>query len=276
MAVLSACTAIIAQKFTPNNLGRAMLRIIINGILGQMGQAVTRCAVPLEDYYLVGGVDTLETFESEEIFVSINPEDVIVESDVAIDFSSPAGTSSIAKACQKHNTPLVTGTTGISAKQQADIQKLSETVAVVQAANFSIGLTLMNHYASKISQLMEGDIDVEIIDTHHRNMPVTPSGTAMHLAGSMARALNVSPDDIRVGRTSAHQKKGSEIAVHSLRGGSVVGDHQVHLLCGCENIVLNHQALSLKIFADGALRAAKWLNGKSPGLYSMENVLGLK
>lgn len=254
-----------------------MIRIAINGILGKMGQELTAAITKQEDLFIVGGIDTVETFHSEEICVSFNPDDVLPDVDIVVDFSSGEGTFTITEACQKRSLPLITGTTGLSKKQQEKVMQLSQTVPVVQAFNFSLGINLMINLLEKAADVLKGTFDGEIIDIHHRNKKDSPSGTALLLARTLTKSLGLPEDEsIHFGRHGKPLERGNEITLHSLRGGSVIGEHQVHMLCNHESIVITHKALSRSIFVDGVLRAARWIGSQKPGYYTMQNVLDLK
>lgn len=254
-----------------------MIGIAINGILGRMGQELTAAIMKQDDLFIVGGIDTVETFHSDEICVSFNPDEVLPDADIVVDFSSGEGTFRITEACQKRSLPLITGTTGLSKKQQERVMQLSQTVPVVQAFNFSLGINLLINLLEKAADVLKGTFDGEIIDIHHRKKKDSPSGTALLLARALAKSLGLPEEEaIRYGRQGKNLERGSEIALHSLRGGSVIGEHQVHMLCDHETIVITHKALSRCAFVDGVLRAARWIGSQKPGYYTMQDVLDLK
>lgn len=254
-----------------------MIRVAINGILGRMGRELSAAILKEESLALVGGIDTLETFYSDEICVSVNPDDILTEADVALDFSSPEGAAAIAKACRKHRVSLISGTTGLSKPQQSRLRELAKQVAVVQSFNFSLGINLLINLVQKTAGTLKGNFDGEIVEIHHRNKKDSPSGTALLLARALLQGLGTpEQENIRFGRQGFQAERGPEITLHSLRGGSVVGEHQVHFLGNYENIVFTHQALSRSVFVEGVLRAVRWIPSQKPGYYTMQNVLGLK
>ncbi len=253
-----------------------MIRIVVNGILGRMGQAVASEVLAQEDLVLSGGVDTLETYHADEIVVSTDADEVLVDTDVVIDFSSPAGLSNIASQCRQKKIPMVTGTTALSGSEKDQLIGLAEVVPVVQSYNFSPGINLLLNLLQQTARVLEGEYDAEIVDIHHRRKKDSPSGTALLLARTLAGAAGSSADDaIRLGRSGNDLSREDEIGIHSLRGGSVVGEHQVHFFTENENIVITHQSLSRRGFAAGAIRAAEWVVEQKPGLYTMANVLEL-
>lgn len=254
-----------------------MIRVAINGIWGRMGQELSAAILKDESLALVGGIDTLETFYSEKFCVSTNPDEILTEADVALDFSSPEGAAAIAEACRKHRVPLISGTTGLSEAQQSRLRELASHVAVVQAFNFSQGINLLINLIQKAAAALRGKFDGEIVEIHHRNKKDSPSGTALLLARALLQGLGVpEKENILFGRQGFQAQRGPEITLHSLRGGSVVGEHQVHFLGNHENIVITHQALSRAVFVEGALRAVHWIPSQKPGYYTMQDVLGLK
>ena len=251
-----------------------MTRLIINGILGKMGKEITKALTNHENLKLVGGIDKTETTLDGGISVLTFLDDVLQKADLVIDFSLPEGTQKIVTACQKFKKPLITGTTGLTGEQQKGIINLSKEVAVVQASNFSIGINLMTQLVKTAAQVLKGSVDTEIVEIHHRQKKDSPSGTALTLGQTLAAALDIKEKLFQFGRSGGQLKRENEIAFHSLRGGSVVGEHQVHFLCENENIVITHQALSRAVFADGVLKATNWISGQPPGLYDMRDVLG--
>lgn len=250
-----------------------MNKIIINGILGRMGTEIARRISKEADMELIGGIDKTETTIEGGIPVAKSPDKLLPQADLIIDFSLPEGTAAIAEACLRFKKSLVTGTTGLSKEQQMAIDNLSKEVPVVQASNFSIGITLVNQLIGIAGQVLKGSVDAEIVETHHRLKKDSPSGTALTLGRTLARALGVEEKSFQFGRSGGQLTRGNEIAFHSLRGGSVVGEHQVHMLSENENIIITHQALSRAVFVDGVLKAAKWIGAKSAGLYDMRDVL---
>jgi 4-hydroxy-tetrahydrodipicolinate reductase len=251
-----------------------MIKIIINGILGRMGTEIASHVSKEADMQLIGGIDKTETTLEGGIPVSKSPDNLLPQADLVIDFSLPEGTVEISNACLKFQKPLISGTTGLSVEQQKNIISLSKEAPVVQASNFSIGINLINQLIRMAGQVLKGSVDAEIVETHHRHKKDSPSGTALTLGRTLAGALGADEKSFQFGRSGGQLIRENEIAFHSLRGGSVVGEHQVHLLCENENIIITHQALSRAVFVDGILRAAKWIGAQPAGLYDMLDVLG--
>jgi len=242
-----------------------------------MGQELTAAIGKQEDLILTGGIDTLETFYADEICVSTNPDKILAEADLVVDFSSGEGAATIARACKKRNLPLITGTTGLSEEQQAQLSQLAKKAPVVQALNFSLGINILLNLLQNIAEVLKGHFDGEIVEIHHRKKKDSPSGTALLLAKTLINALGLpEAETLQFGRHGNALERGKEIALHSLRGGSVVGEHQVHLFCEHETITITHKALSRSVFVDGVLRAARWICSQKPGYYTMQDVLKFK
>jgi 4-hydroxy-tetrahydrodipicolinate reductase len=199
-------------------------------------------------------------------------------SDVVIDFTTPDAVSLHARLAVEHATALVVGTTGL---RPADLEALGTagaTVAVVQAANMSIGVNLMLGLTQQVASILGDDYDIEIVEMHHRHKVDAPSGTALALghaaAAGRGTALDAVSRRVRDGQIGARPR--GEIGFATLRGGDVVGEHSVIFASEGERIELVHKASSRTVFARGAVRAALWTGGRAPGLYSMREVLGLE
>ena len=194
----------------------------------------------------------------------------IENADVAIDFSYPGNLTDLLETALRRNIPLVIGTTGLTAEQEEQIRAASAQIPIVYALNFSTGVTVLLRLARMASQALSEDFDIEIVETHHNQKEDAPSGTAKALLKS------VDPDGayaVQNGREGRPGKRGREIGMHALRGGTVAGEHSVHFFGAMEEIELRHRADSREIFARGALRAAGYVIGAKPGLYNMEDVL---
>lgn len=230
-----------------------------------MGQAITAAA----------GGETIEISGACDRGDDLEPE--IDGCDVVVDFSHASFTPDVCRVCVDHNKPIVIGTTGHSVEQTALIKKAAMSVPVVLAPNFSIGVNALFWLTGKAAELLGPDFDLEIIEMHHRFKKDAPSGTAKKLAGILGETRNADPaKNLRHGREGMiGERSPSEIGMHALRGGDVVGEHTVIFAGPGERLELAHKASSRETFAVGALRAAQWIVGKPPALYGMEDVLGL-
>jgi 4-hydroxy-tetrahydrodipicolinate reductase len=251
-----------------------MLRIAINGISGRMGRELVSSITQNPNLKLIGGIDPVSDSPIEGVKVSHNADKILPDADVVIDFSLRDGAMQILRDCQKRHKALVTGTTGLSEDQLKKFKAAGKTIPIVQAFNYSVGINLMLKLVAMGAQVLKDKCDVEIIETHHRRKKDAPSGTALILANRIAEELHLSDKkDLKYGRFGKDVPRGKEIGVHSLRGGSVIGEHTVSFFGENENLSIAHQALNRKIFVDGALLAAQWIVTKKNGLYSMQDVL---
>ncbi len=196
--------------------------------------------------------------------------DEIQNVDAAIDFSYPGNLTMVLETALRRNLPLVIGTTGLTREQGEEIKAASAQIPIVWANNFSTGVTVLCRLARMAAQALGEDFDIEIVETHHKMKEDAPSGTAK----ALLRAVDPQGDmDLVYGREGRPGKRGREIGVHAVRGGTVAGEHSVKLFGQLEEIELRHRADSREIFARGALKAAKFAAGAKPGLYDMEDVL---
>ncbi len=196
--------------------------------------------------------------------------DVKEDFDVVIDFSNPANLDMIYDYCKQNKKPVVFATTGYTDEQLAKINDLSKYAPVLRSANFSLGVILLNRLVKEVTPILKDNFDIEITEAHHHNKVDAPSGTAKMLLKSVVDATEFTPV---YGRDGYCPRKPNEVGVHAIRGGSIVGEHEV-MYCGEDEIIsLKHSAHSKKIFAVGAIKAAKWLCDKKIGFYDMENVL---
>ncbi len=242
-----------------------MVKILLNGAKGRMGMAIAAAAAA-EDCVISSACD-----------VGDNPAATIDGCDVVVDFSFRDATLAVAKLCAAHKKPLIIGTTGHTPEQRAEIAECVETIPVVWAGNYSLGVNLLNFLTKVAAQILDDSYDVEIVEMHHRMKKDAPSGTAEKLKSIVMQQRGVGEDSVVYGRKGlVGERPRGEIAVHALRGGSVVGDHTVIFAADGERLELTHKAADRKVFASGALRAAKWIVGRPAGLYGMDDVLNLK
>jgi 4-hydroxy-tetrahydrodipicolinate reductase len=236
------------------------LRIALVGANGRMGQAISEIAES----------------ESVEIVARMDLGDEITSAnaEVLIDFSSATAAAAICGAAMKSSTGLVIGTTGHSAKEKQVIETASKKIPVVLASNFSVGVNALFAMTEQAAKILGDDFDLEIVELHHRMKKDAPSGTAKTLSEILQRARKTKK--LRHGREGMiGERERSEIGIHSVRGGDVVGDHTVIFAGQGERVELTHRASSRETFARGALRAARWVIGKPAGLYDMRDVLGI-
>ena len=241
-------------------------RIGVIGSEGRMGHAL-REAVAAAGCDYAGGVDK----DSGDI-VRLSKE-----SDVLVDFSSPAALEENLEAALAALTPIVVGTTGLEERHHWLLDQAAERIAVLQTGNTSLGVNLLAHLVEEAAARLGEDWDIEVVETHHRRKIDAPSGTALLLgeAAARGRGIDLAAGSER-GRDGITGARGvGSIGFASLRGGSVAGDHTVHLLADDERLALSHLAENRGIFAKGAVRAARWLIGREAGRFTMKDVLGL-
>lgn len=245
----------------------SQIRILVTGAKGRMGQAVL-AAVNANPATVVGAA----------IDVGDSLEDALANSDIVIDFTSHHFSPTLVAACVAAKKPLVMGTTGHTAEELEQIRTASTTIPLVHAPNFSVGVNTLFWLTRQAVRILGEPFDLEVVEMHHRHKTDSPSGTARRLVEILCEETHVSYDkDTRHGRfgdVGARTKK--EIGVHALRGGDVVGDHTVVFANTGERVELTHKASSRDTFATGSVRAAVWLSEQPPGLYDMQDVLGLK
>lgn len=243
----------------------APVRVLLLGAKGRMGQAIA-AAAPKAGVEIAAGLDL-----GDDLAAQIN------ESDVVIDFSHPNASDALSRACLAAKKPAVVGTTGHSKEETAALETLARSVPLVLSPNFSVGVNALFWLTRKAAEMLGSEFDLEVSEMHHRLKKDAPSGTAKKLAEILCEARGLDyAKNVRHGREGlVGERPANEIGVHSIRGGDVVGDHTVTMAGAGERLELTHKAASREAFALGALRAAKWVVGKPPGLYSMEDVLGL-
>ena len=244
-----------------------MTRIIITGSKGRMGKALIACAPGFHNLEVVGQIDQGDRLG-----------DVITKGDVVIDFSSHSATPGVVELCTKNKKAIVIGTTGHSEAEKSTIRNPQSSIPIVWASNFSTGVNTLFWLTRKAAEILGPDFDLEIVEMHHRLKKDAPSGTAKSLAEILADVRKLQLDQAaRHGRNGiVGERTPGEIGIHSIRGGDVVGDHTVIFANAGERLELTHKASSRDTFANGALRAALWVVKQPPGLYDMQDVLGLK
>jgi 4-hydroxy-tetrahydrodipicolinate reductase len=243
-----------------------MIGIGIVGGKGRMGRAIAALLTEHDKARLAGAAD-----QGDDVLR------LAADCDVLIDFSTPAALAATLEAARAAQRPVVVGTTGLAADHHRAIDDAAAGLAVLQAANTSLGVNLLSFLVREAASRLGPDWDIEILEMHHRHKVDAPSGTALLLGEAAAQGRGVEFDAVRAqGRDGlTGPRAAGEIGFAVLRGGSVAGDHQVILAGEGERIELGHRAESRAIFARGALRAALWLHGRPPGRYGMAEVLGL-
>ncbi len=244
-----------------------------------MGRELCRAALETEGYELAGGtvepgaadlgadLGELCGWGTADVTATQDPP---AEAEALIEFTTPEATV----GHLAYGKPHVIGTTGLSEEQRAEVEEAARSVPVVLAPNMSVGVNLLREVVRELSAKLGGGYDVEVVEAHHRNKVDAPSGTALFLARAAAEGRDQRLEDVAVyGREGKQPREEGEIGIHALRGGSVVGEHRLVFYSAGEEVEVVHRALSRRTFADGALRAARFVSGAEPGLYTMADVL---
>ena len=256
------------------------MKIGVTGCTGRVGKLIIQELLSAQwgGLELAGGHARDTSKLSANYFVTDDATELFEKSDAVIDFTLPDATMAHAKIAAKTNTPLIIGTTGLSADQEAKLQNAAQNAPIIYAANMSVGVNLLLALVEKAAASLGPDNwDIEIFESHHKHKIDAPSGTALAIGKAAASGRNVDLDDVkqtaRDGVTG--ERENGKIGFSVARGGDVVGEHTAYFYSAGERIELSHIATNRALFARGALQAAKWINGKPNGLYSMQDVLGL-
>lgn len=266
------------------------MRIAVTGAAGRMGKNLIE-AVHQADGVTLGaavarpestllGADAGELAGVGKLGVALsgNLEGVLDQFDVLIDFTHPSVTLKNLQICRRAGKAMVIGTTGFSAAEKQLLSEAGEDISIVFAANFSVGVNLCLKLLDTAARVLGDDVDIEVLEAHHRHKVDAPSGTALRMGEVVANALGRDLDKVAVygreGQTGARARE--TIGFATVRAGDVVGDHTVLFAADGERVEITHKASSRMTFAKGAVRAASWLDGRSAGLYDMQDVLSLK
>ena len=258
-----------------------MSKVCVIGPSGRMGQMVLGCAQERSDVEITGAADSpgsalIGTEVTAGVVAQTDLATALANADVYVDFSTPEASTQAAKAAHALGVGAVIGTTGLTEAANAAIDSLAEVAPVLVAANFSLGVNLLLDLAEKAARALPG-YDLEVVEMHHRRKRDAPSGTAIAVAEALAKGRGIDYDQSKCYERSGDvgARTDDEIGVFAVRGGDIVGEHTAFLIGENERIELSHRAASRSIFADGALTAAVWLADKTPGRYTMRDVLGL-
>ena len=248
-----------------------MINILLSGCNGKMGRVITNILADDEAAKIVCGYDI--STESGPYPVYDDFSKVTEKVDVVIDFSHPACLDSLLSFCGDRRIPLVLATTGLSVEQREKVAELSKRIPVFSSANMSVGVNLLISLVKKAASVLEGNFDIEIIEKHHNQKIDAPSGTALMIADEISSSLKGNVDYVYDRHFVRKKREKSEIGIHSIRGGTIVGEHSVIFAGNDEIIEVKHSATGKEVFAVGAVKAAKYLAGKQPGMYNMEDLV---
>ncbi len=249
-----------------------MKRIIISGCNGRMGNQISEGIKARSDCITVAGIDVNGSAKKEYPVFS-RPSEINCEADVLIDFSNPSLLSPLLEFGLARKMPLVICTTGYSEEQTALIRKASERIPVFYSGNMSLGVNLVIELAKKAAAVLGDQFDIEIIEKHHNQKLDAPSGTALMIADAISEVRDGKTNYVYDRHSQRKKREKSEIGIHSIRGGSIVGEHEVLFAGPGEVISISHSAQSKEIFATGSINAALFLAGKPAGLYRMADLI---
>jgi 4-hydroxy-tetrahydrodipicolinate reductase len=255
-------------------MGRMIVKVIADSPTAQLVAAVERPGSPLigQDAGVVAGLAALSVKIQSEL------DDALAQADVIIDFTAPAATAWTVSRAAEHGVAVVIGTTGLGEAEKRAVWQAAERIPIVLSANMSLGVNVLFGLIAQAAKALGNDYDVEIVELHHRQKKDAPSGTALAMATVVAEALERDLGKVaRYGREGqVGARTAEEIGMHAVRGGDIVGEHTAYF-CGLgERLEITHRASSRETFARGAVRAAEWLRDRDPGLYDMQDVLGLR
>jgi 4-hydroxy-tetrahydrodipicolinate reductase len=249
-----------------------MIKMLLNGCNGKMGKIISEIANSSSTISIVAGVDKNASNLNYSCYNSINEcnDDI----DVILDFSRPDALDSLCKYSKEKNIPIVLCTTGYTVEDLAKINSLSSETAVFHSANMSIGVNIVNNILKSISNMLYNDFDIEIIEKHHNQKVDAPSGTALLLANTIKDSIKDETLFVK-GRDGLSKRDPKEIGIHAVRGGNIIGDHEIIFAGKGECIEIKHTAISREVFAVGALKACEYIYKKDSGLYTMDDVVNI-
>ncbi len=248
------------------------LRILLVGCNGRMGRTISALAQTRDDLAVVGGVDQnpVALFEYP-VFQTFDSCGVVP--DVVIDFSNPSALPSLVDFCLAHALPVVVATTGLEAEHRERLQAASSCIPVFTSANMSLGINLMLDLAAKAAAVLYPEFDIELVEAHHNQKLDAPSGTALMIADRVNETLENRLEYVYDRHSVRAKRERKELGIHSIRGGSIVGEHTL-LFAGPDEVVeIRHSAGSRDVFAHGSLKAARFLAGRAPGAYTMKDLI---
>ncbi len=249
-----------------------MTNIVICGANGKMGKNIYACADERDDCKVIAGVDVF-TKQYADFPIVEAPDKLPEKPDVIIDFSNPALLHNLLGYCLSTGTPLVIGSTGYSDEQIAQIKSAAQQIPIFFTFNMSLGINLLVQLAKKAASVLGDQFDIEIVEKHHNQKIDAPSGTAIMLANAINETLDNSKTYVYDRHSRRQKRDKSEIGMHSIRGGTIVGEHDVIFAGHDEVITLSHSAASKAVFANGAVNAAVFLKDKPAGLYDMSQMV---
>lgn len=252
-----------------------MTKIVISGANGKMGKTVYGCVAQRDDCIVTAGID-INTEKYADFIIYKSPNELSEKPDVIIDYSHPSCLNKLLEYCLTTGTPIVLATTGYSDEQIAQIKKASEQIPVFFSWNMSLGINLLLQLAKKATAILGNQFDIEIIEKHHNQKIDAPSGTALMIANAINETRDNEMKFIYDRHSRRQKRESNEIGIHAVRGGTIVGIHEVIFAGNDETITISHSAASKAVFAEGSVNAADFIKSKSAGLYDMGNIVESK
>lgn len=237
------------------------MNLLIYGIKGYMGRTIEELAKEDSYWNNIGGLNREISIPSDDI-----------KYDVLLDFTHESSLDDVINLALQKNLPLIIGTTGYSREQLEKIKEASKKIPILHATNMSLGMNLLFELVEQTARNLKDRVDIEVIETHHNRKKDAPSGSAVTIVESIEKGLG-EPRKHQHGRSGECPREKGEIGIHAIRGGNIVGSHEVNFINGLETIKISHEAYDRKVFAEGALESAKFIIGKKPKLYNMKDVL---
>ena len=250
-----------------------MMNVLISGCNGKMGQVITSICDDNPNIQIVAGTD-IHAVQKNNYPVFSDPMEFTGYADCVIDFSNPTALPSLLRYCKRNGTAIVLATTGYSETQIHDIEEAAKEIRIFRSANMSLGINILLSLVKQAAKVIGNSWDIEIIEKHHNRKLDAPSGTAIMIADAVASELCERPDYIYDRHCMKRKRQQNEIGISSIRGGTIVGEHDI-LFAGIDEVLeIKHTAYSREIFAVGAIRAAEYISSLSkPGLYNMESLV---
>ena len=249
-----------------------MLKILLSGCSGKMGRAITNIVSNDPTCEIVCGVDIVND-SSLGFPVFSTPSEVTVKPDVIIDFSHPSSLVPLLNYAAENSIPAVISTTGLSESQKNYMHEITSKTAIFFSANMSLGVNLLAALSQKATAVLEDSFDIEIVEAHHNRKLDAPSGTALYIADSINDVCSEKKDYVYDRHSVRKKRDKREVGIHSVRGGTIVGEHTVIFAGNDEIIEIKHTALSRDVFAEGSVKAAKFLADKKSGMYDMNDLI---
>ena len=250
-----------------------MVNILLTGCNGRMGKAVAESVSNNQNCSIVAGIDVNATHQSYDFPTFISTDDFSGKCDVIVDFSHHTATEGLLNYAKANDLPIVIATTGHTPEETAAINDAAKYIPVFYSRNMSLGINLLIALATKVAASLGTSFDIEIIEKHHNQKLDAPSGTALMIADALKDVRSCETEYVYDRHTLHQKRKAEEIGIHAIRGGTIVGEHDVLFAGKDETITLSHSASSRNVFAEGAVRAAEFIVGKKAGMYNMNDVV---